>query len=121
MNIVLFGVSVGIAEEVAKRYNLKIINSPDKFDASGTLVLIQSIPSPRYLLAVYNAMLRHEDDVDAVILCSVESCEAASTVQYCTPQGKFYTLSGDLGRNSVIEELCAPLDSLFAKGNRINL
>ena len=98
MNIVLFGVSVGIAEEVAKRYNLKIINSPDKFDASGTLFLLQSIPSPRYLLAVYNAMLRHEDDVDAVILCSVESCEAASTVRYCTPQGKFYTLSGDLDR-----------------------
>lgn len=121
MNIVLFGVPFGVAEEVAKRYKLKIINSPDKFDASGTLVLLQSIPSPRYLLAVYNAMLRHENDVDAVILCRAESCEAASTVQYCTPQGKFYTLSGDLDRDEVTAELCALLDSLFAQGNRINL
>lgn len=50
-------------------------------------------------------MLRHQDDIDAVIICSVESCEAASTVQYCTPQGKFFSLSGDLEGDDLLSEL----------------
>lgn len=121
MNIVLYGVSAQTAGRIAGRYGLKIINSPDKFDASGTLVLVPPINTPRYLLAFYNAMLRHQDDVDAVILCGVESCAAASTVQYCTPQGKFFSLSGDLEAEELQSELCLILDSLFAEGNQINL
>ena len=65
MNIVLYGVPAETAGRIADRYGLKVINSPDKFDASGTMVLVPSINAPRYLLAFYNAMLRHEDDVDA--------------------------------------------------------
>lgn len=121
MNIVLYGASAEIAGRIAGRYGLKLINSPDKFDASGTLVLVPSINAPRYLLAFYNAMLRHEDDVDAVVICGVESCEAVSTVQYCTPQGKFFSLSGELEGDELISELCLILDSLFAEGNQINL
>ena len=64
MNIVLYGVPAATAGRIADRYGLKLINSPDKFDASGTMVLVPSISAPRYLLAFYNAMLRHEDDVD---------------------------------------------------------
>ena len=69
MNIVLYGVPAATAGRIADRYGLKLINSPDKFDASGTMVLVPSISAPRYLLAFYNAMLRHEDDVDAVVVC----------------------------------------------------
>ena len=109
MNIVLYGVPAETAGRIADRYGLKVINSPDKFDASGTMVLVPSINAPRYLLAFYNAMLRHEDDVDAV-----------STVQYCTPLGKFFTLNGDLDGEELVSELCLLLDSLFAEGNQIN-
>ena len=121
MNIVLYGVPAATAGRIADRYGLKLINSPDKFDASGTMVLVPSISAPRYLLAFYNAMLRHEDDVDAVVVCGAGSCEAVSTVRYCTPQGKFFTLNGDLDEEELESELCRFFDSLFAEGNQINL
>ena len=116
MNIVLYGVPAKTAGRIAGQYGLKVINSPDKFDASGTMVLVPPISTPRYLLAFYNAMLRHEDDVDAVIICGAESCEAVSTVQYCTPLGKFFTLNGDLDGEELVSELWLLLDSLFAEG-----
>ena len=112
MNIVLYGVSAEIAGKIAGKYGLKLISTPDKFQPSGTVV--------RQLLAFYNAMLRHEDDVDAVIVCGIESCEAASTVQYCTPPGKFFSLGGDLEPEELESELYVILDSLFAEGNQIN-
>ena len=121
MNIVLYGVPAATAGRIADRYGLKLINSPDKFDASGTMVLVPSISAPRYLLAFYNAMLRHEDDVDAVIICGAESCAVVSTVQYCTPQGNFFTICGDLDGEELESELCGLLDSLFAEGTQINL
>lgn len=120
MNIVLYGVPAKTAGRIAGQYGLKVINSPDKFDASGTMVLVPPISTPRYLLAFYNAMLRHEDDVDAVVVCGAGSCEAVSTVRYCTPQGKFFTLNGDLDGEELVSELCLLLDSLFAEGNQIN-
>ena len=104
MNIVLYGVPAKTAGRIAGQYGLKLINSPDKFDASGTMVLVPPISTPRYLLAFYNAMLRHEDDVDAVIICGIESCEAASTVQYCTPPGKFFSLNGGLDEEELLSE-----------------
>ena len=82
------------------------------------MVLVPPISTPRYLLAFYNAMLRHEDDVDAVIICGIESCEAASTVQYCTPPGKFFSLNGGLDEEELLSELRLILDSLFAEGNQ---
>jgi len=118
MNIVLYGVPAETAGRIADRYGLKVINSPDKFDASGTMVLVPSINAPRYLLAFYNAMLRHEDDVDAVIICGAESCEAVSTVQYCTPLGKFFTLNWY--RNFVCFSIrCSPrgIKSIFRNGD----
>ena len=33
-------------------------------------------------------------EIDAVIVCDTVSCDAVSTVQYCSPQGKFFTVSG---------------------------
>ena len=109
------------AADIAGQYGLKEINSPDKFDASGTMVLVPPISTPRYLLAFYNAMLRHEDDVDAVIICGIESCEAASTVQYCTPPGKFFSLNGGLDEEELLSELRLIFDSLFAEGNQLNV
>ena len=132
MNIVLYGVSAEIAGKIAGKYGLKLISTPDKFQPSGTVVLVppmgrqrqmcirDSMGTPRQLLAFYNAMLRHEDDVDAVIVCGIESCEAASTVQYCTPPGKFFSLGGDLEPEELESELYVILDSLFAEGNQIN-
>ena len=43
-------------------------------------------------------MLRHEDDVDAVVVCGAGPCEAVSIVRYCTPQGKFLTLNDDIAK-----------------------
>ena len=106
MNILLYGVPAATADEIAGRYGLKVVNSPDKFDVSGTMMLVPPIDAPRYLLAFYNAML--------------ESCAVVSTVQYCTPQGKFFTICGDLDGEELASELCGLLDSLFAEGNRIN-
>lgn len=120
MNIVLYGVSAEIAGKIAGKYGLKLISTPDKFQPSGTVVLVPPMGTPRQLLAFYNAMLRHEDDVDAVIVCGIESCEAASTVQYCTPPGKFFSLGGDLEPEELEWELYVILDSLFAEGNQIN-
>ena len=107
MNIVLYTVPAKPPEGLRTQYGLKVINSPDKFDASGTMVLVPPISTPRYLLAFYNAMLRHEDDVDAVIICGIESCEAASTVQYCTPPGKFFSLNGGLDEEELVSRNCA--------------
>ena len=92
MNIVLYGVSAEIAGKIAGKYGLKLISTPDKFQPSGTVVLV----------------------------CGIESCEAASTVQYCTPPGKFFSLGGDLEPEELESELYVILDSLFAEGNQIN-
>ena len=40
-------------------------------------------------------MLALEEEIDAVIVCDPASCNAVSTVQYCSPQGKFFTVSRD--------------------------
>ena len=97
MNIVLYGVSAEIAGKIAGKYGLKLISTPDKFQPSGTVVL-----------------------VPPMIVCGIESCEAASTVQYCTPPGKFFSLGGDLEPEELESELYVILDSLFAEGNQIN-
>ena len=110
MNIVLYGVSAEIAGKIAGKYGLKLISTPDKFQPSGTVVLVPPLGTPRQLLAFYNA----------VIVCGIESCEAASTVQYCTPPGKFFSLGGDLEPEELESELYVILDSLFAEGNQIN-
>ncbi|WP_295961092.1 hypothetical protein [uncultured Alistipes sp.] len=121
MNIVLYGVPAAMAGKIAGKYGLKLVNSPDKFRPSGSLVLVPPMGAPRHLLAFYNAMLRHEDDVDAVIICGIESCEAASTVQYCTPPGKFFSLNGELENEELLSELCLIIDSIFSEGNQLNV
>lgn len=121
MNIVLYGAPTETAGQIARQYGLRLIRTPDQFIASGSLVLVPQMTAPRQLLSFYNAMLRHEDDVDAVILCGLETCEAASTVQYCSPQGKFFSLSGQLEADELLSELRLILDSLFAEGNTLNV
>lgn len=73
MNIILYGVPTATAEQIAARYALRMINSPDKFDASGTVMAVPPISAPRYLFAFYKAMIRHEAEVDAVIVCGADS------------------------------------------------
>lgn len=121
MNIVLYGVPAETARQIARKYDLNLVDTPDKFNPAGSLVLVPPMTVPRQLLTFYNAMLHHEDAVDAVIICGLETCDAASTVQYCTPPGKFFSLSGELEAEELESELVLILDSLFAEGNRINL
>lgn len=121
MNIVLYGVPAATARQIAGQYGLRTIHTPDEFTSSGTLMLVPPMTRPRQLLAFYNAMMRHEDEVDAVVVCGLERCDAASTVMYCTPQGKFFSLDGGLEPEELKSEICLILDSLFAEGNRINL
>ena len=51
MNIVLYGVSAEIAGKIAGKYGLKLISTPDKFQPSGTVVLVPPMGTPRQLLA----------------------------------------------------------------------
>ena len=95
MNILLYGVQTEIAERIAERYSLHIASSLAMNGVPDTLLLIEPMSSPRQLLAFYNAMLARESEIDAVIVCDRGSCDAVSTVQYCSPQGKFFTVSGD--------------------------
>lgn len=69
------------------------------------LLLIPTMTAPRQLLAFYNTMMAHEDDVDAVIVCGLETCDAASTVQYCSPQGKFFSVNGSDDEETLEYEL----------------
>ena len=46
---------------------------------------------------------------------------SASTVQYCTPPGKFFSLNGGLDEEELLSELRLILDSLFAEGNQLNV
>lgn len=97
MNILLYGVPADLAGRIAERYSLETTSSLTAADSPGALLLIPRMESPRQLLAFYNAMLAREEEIDAVIVCDPASCEAVSTVQYCSPQGKFFTVSSEEG------------------------
>lgn len=90
MNIVLYGVSADIAEKIAGRYGLKVINTVEEIDGMGSVLLVPPKRDLRQLLAFYNAMAVREDKIDAVVVCGFESCAASSTVQYCPSPGKFF-------------------------------
>lgn len=105
MTIVLYGIPAEIAGRIAERYALKSIYSLEEIGSAGSLLLVPPMASPRRLLEFYNAMMAHEDDIDAVIVCGLEACDAASTVQYCSPQGKFFSISGDAGEEEMEYEL----------------
>lgn len=94
MNILLYGVPAEIADRIAGRYSLKLTSTLVAPGEQAGLQLIPPMSSPRQLLAFYNAMLVRESEIDAVIVCDTVSCDAVSTVQYCSPQGKFFTVSG---------------------------
>lgn len=97
MNILLYGVPADLAGRIAERYSLETTSSLTAAGSPGALLLIPRMESPRQLLAFYNAMLAREEEIDAVIVCDPASCEAVSTVQYCSPQGKFFTVSSEEG------------------------
>ena len=87
MNIVLYGVSAEIAGKIAGKYGLKLISTPDKFQPSGTVVLVPPMGTSRQLLAFYNAMLRHEDDVDAVIVAVSNPARRPARCSIARPRG----------------------------------
>lgn len=70
---------------------------------------------------IYNALMRHEDAIDAVIICGSETCGAAGTICYGAPPGKIFTLCGDPGGEELEAELFRLLDAIFTQANRINL
>ena len=95
MNIILYGIPDDTAELIAGRYDLELIHSIEEIGACGTLLPVPKITAPRQLLALYNALMRHEDAIDAVIICGSETCGAAGTICYGAPPGKIFTLCGD--------------------------
>ena len=99
MNIVLYGVPAKTAGRIAGQYGLKEINSPDKFDASGTMVLVPPISTPRYLLAFYNAMLRHhiQKNADVTIVISDNETTAMTGGQDSAGTGRLEAICAGIG------------------------
>lgn len=97
MNIILYGIPADTAELIAGRYDLELIHSIEEIGTCGALLPVPKITAPRQLLALYNALMRHEDAIDAVIICGSETCGAAGTICYGAPPGKIFTLCGDPG------------------------
>lgn len=121
MNIILYGIPADTAELIAGRYDLELIHSIEEIGACGALLPVPKITAPRQLLALYNALMRHEDAIDAVIICGSETCGAAGTICYGAPPGKIFTLCGDPGGEELEAELFRLLDAIFTQANRINL
>ena len=94
MNIVLYGFPEATTHRLARHYALRIID---------------------------NALLRHEEQIDAVIVCGVEGCSMATMLQYGSTQSRFYALSGTLDEEELFTEAQLILDARFAEGNRLNL
>ena len=88
MNIILYGIPADTAELIAGRYDLELIHSIEEIGTCGALLPVPKITAPRQLLALYNALMRHEDAIDAVIICGSETCGAAGTICYGAPPGK---------------------------------
>lgn len=61
MNIILYGIPADTAELIAGRYDLELIHSIEEIGACGALLPVPKITAPRQLLALYNALMRHED------------------------------------------------------------
>ena len=101
MHILLYGVPAELAGRIADRYSLDVTTSLGTTGSQGSLLLIPPIESPRQLLAFYNAMLARGEEIDAVIVCDPANCEAVSTIQYGSPQGKFFTVSSEEGDESL--------------------
>lgn len=117
----LYGIPADTAELIAGRYDLELIHSIEEIGTCGALLPVPKITAPRQLLALYNALMRHEDAIDAVIICGSETCGAAGTICYGAPPGKIFTLCGDPGGEELEAELFRLLDAIFTQANRINL
>lgn len=94
MKILLYGIPAAVTERAAVRYGFRPAASLD--DEGGEAGI---------LLSLYNTMLAREAEIDAVVVCGAENCDACNTVRYCSPPGKFYTLSGDAGDEMLEYEL----------------
>lgn len=123
MNIVLYGFPEAATRRIARHYALQTIDAPEEFGSRGTGLLLHArrISSNEQLLAFYNALLHHEERIDAVIVCGVEGCNMERMLQYGSAQSKFYTLSGTLDEEELFDQVQLILDARFAEGNRINL
>ena len=114
MNIILYGAPAETAERIARRYGLETVHTPETFHAAGCLLLVPPMETARQFLNLCDALLRHEHDADAVVLCG-EPCATASAVQYCAAHGKLFTLGADLDDGELERELAAILDILAGR------
>lgn len=115
MNIVLYGVPDSVTERIAEKYGLNQISTVEEIGGEGTILSVSPMKDPRQLLALYEEMAMQEDKIDAVIVCGFEPCEVASTVQYCAPPGKLFTLHTDAGEETLEDELSRILDTLSGR------
>lgn len=96
MKILLYGVPDTVALGAAERYGFRLAASlDDEGGEAGILLPVRPARSSAGLLSLYNALIARETEIDAVVVCRTNGCDTCNTVQCCSPQGKFYTLSGD--------------------------
>ena len=96
MKILLYGIPAETAGRIAARHEFEVTASLDeKGGAAGAMLAIPPIASPGQLLSLYNTLIAREDEIDAVIVGEANHCDAYDTIRYGSPQGKFFTLSGD--------------------------
>ncbi len=106
MKILLYGIPAAVTERAAVRYGFRPAASlDDEGGEAGILLPVGPVRTPAELLSLYNTMLAREAEIDAVVVCGAENCDACNTVRYCSPPGKFYTLSGDAGDEMLEYEL----------------
>lgn len=96
MNIILYGIPADTAGD-CRTLRPGTHSFDRRIGTCGALLPVPKITAPRQLLALYNALMRHEDAIDAVIICGSETCGAAGTICYGAPPGKIFTLCGDPG------------------------
>ena len=122
MNIVLYGFPEAATRRIARHYALQTIDAPEEFGSRGTGLLLHArrISSNERLLAFYNALLHHEERIDAVIVCGVEGCNMERMLPYGPAQSKFYSLSGTPDEASPLDQAQLIRHASFAAGNRIS-
>lgn len=125
MKILLYGIPAAVAAHVAARYGLRLAASfdeecerecDDREDApTGILLPVEPVRSPDGLLMLYNAMLAHEADIAAVVVCKAGDCDTCNTIQYGAPPGKFYTLGCDADEEALAYELGRILETRLGR------
>ena len=114
MNIILYGIPADTAELIAGRYDLELIHSIEEIGTCGALLPVPKITAPRQLLALYNALMRHEDAIDAVNSIASEHLELVTRNPF-----EVMTKIRNAGAIFIGEYSSEPLGDYFAGPNHV--